>query len=76
MAFLTLVLAPACGLNRNEYDRLRDIRSDYIAQLSEIRQANETIGRNISSTYKEIEVLKTRLEDQATESGQNQVRQP
>ncbi|MDR2368063.1 MAG: hypothetical protein LBF58_08150 [Deltaproteobacteria bacterium] len=62
LAALTLTLTPGCGLNRSEYDRQRDIRGEYLSQLSEIRQANETIGRNISSTYKEIAVLRIRLE--------------
>jgi hypothetical protein len=68
LAILIFILSPGCGLNRAEYDRMRDIRNGYITQLSEIRQANETISRNIMSAYKEIEVLKSRLNQQNTTS--------
>jgi hypothetical protein len=64
LVFSALALSPGCGLNRTEHDRLRDIHSEYLAQLAEIRQANETISRNIASAYKEIEVLNARLNQQ------------
>ncbi|MDR0622507.1 MAG: hypothetical protein LBJ61_11645 [Deltaproteobacteria bacterium] len=60
---LAFLLVPGCGLNRGEYDRQRDIRSEFLAQLTEIRQANEIIGRNITSTYQEIEVLRSRIQE-------------
>ncbi|MDR1110437.1 MAG: hypothetical protein LBP92_07030 [Deltaproteobacteria bacterium] len=61
LAVLALVAAPGCGLNRSEYDRMRDIKNEYLAQLAEIRQANETINRNILSAYQELGVLRARL---------------
>ncbi|MDR1310086.1 MAG: hypothetical protein LBL95_09375 [Deltaproteobacteria bacterium] len=61
LAILALVPVPGCGLNRSEYDRMRDIRNEYLAQLAEIRQANETINRNILSAYQELGVLRARL---------------
>jgi hypothetical protein len=64
LTLLALILLPGCGLNRTEYDRMRDIRTEYLAQLGEIRQANEIISRNIMTAYKEIEVLQARLNQQ------------
>jgi hypothetical protein len=66
MFLLTALLSQGCGLDRSEYDRMREIRTDYMAQLAEIRQDNETISRNITSAYKEIEVLEARLKQQNT----------
>jgi uncharacterized coiled-coil DUF342 family protein len=65
---MTVVLAlPACGLNRTEYERLRAMRDEYLAQLSEIRQNNETINRNIASAYQELEVLRNRLAERSAQ---------
>jgi hypothetical protein len=69
LSLLALALSlPGCGRNRSDYDRQREIRTDFLSQLSEIRQANEIIGRNIDSTYQEIAILRTRLEQMALEN--------
>jgi uncharacterized coiled-coil DUF342 family protein len=65
---LALMLAAAgCGLNRSEFDRMRAVRDEYLAQLAEVRQANDTINRNIVSAYQELEVLRARLEQRDIE---------
>jgi uncharacterized coiled-coil DUF342 family protein len=65
LAFIltVLYLVPACANNRAEYERLRSIRDDYLTQLSELRQANDTINNNIIAAYQEIENLKNLLEE-------------
>ncbi|MDR2302837.1 MAG: hypothetical protein LBF38_12475 [Deltaproteobacteria bacterium] len=72
MSLLSLLLAalivPGCGRNRSDYDRQREIRTEFLSQLTEIRQANEIIGRNIDSTYQEISILRTRLDQMALEN--------
>ena len=65
---LTFLAMPGCGLNRSDYDRQRDIRGEFLAQLAEVRQANEIIGRNIASTYQEIEVLRARIVERESEA--------
>jgi hypothetical protein len=45
---------------------MRGIRDEYLAQLAEIRQANDTINRNIITAYQELAVLRTRLEQRSS----------
>jgi uncharacterized coiled-coil DUF342 family protein len=68
LVFVVFLLIPGCGLNRSEYDKMRGIRDEYLAQLAEIRQANDTINRNIISAYQELKVLRARLEQHIGEN--------
>jgi hypothetical protein len=43
------------------------MRDEYLSQLTEIRQTNETINRNIASAYQELEVLRNRLAERAAQ---------
>ncbi|MDR1657268.1 MAG: hypothetical protein LBT47_06905 [Deltaproteobacteria bacterium] len=65
---LSISLLSACSFNRSEYDNMLTLRDEYLAQLSEIRQSNEIISRNIISAYQELEVLKNRLNERNTQS--------
>ncbi|MDR1296705.1 MAG: hypothetical protein LBO05_04880 [Deltaproteobacteria bacterium] len=62
MMLLLPTMLPGCGLNKAEYDKMRAIRDEYLAQLAETRQVNDTINRNIASAYQELVVLRARLE--------------
>jgi chromosome segregation ATPase len=48
-------------MDRWEYEELKATQEDYRAQLTETRQANETINRNITAAFKELETLKAQL---------------
>ncbi|MDR1576875.1 MAG: hypothetical protein LBT86_01420 [Deltaproteobacteria bacterium] len=60
LAFFFL-LASGCVLDRREYEELKATQEEYRAQLTELRQTNETINRNITAAYIELESLKTQL---------------
>jgi hypothetical protein len=71
------LLLPGCGFNRTEHEKMLAMRDEYISQLSEIRQNNEIVNRNIVSAYQELDVLRTRLAErtaQARAQAQNQAR--
>lgn len=70
---LAVLLIPGCGFNRAEYEKMIALRDEYIGQLSEVRQNNEIINRNIISAYQELDVLKTRLNER-TEQARAQAR--
>jgi chromosome segregation ATPase len=57
----SLFLTAGCTLDRREYDELKATQDEYRAQLLELRQANETINRNIRAAYQELEALKAQL---------------
>ncbi|MDR1165864.1 MAG: hypothetical protein LBO66_08375 [Deltaproteobacteria bacterium] len=61
-AFSFLPLS-ACTLDTHEYEELKALKEEYITQIQELRLANETINRNITATYLELEALKARLSD-------------
>jgi uncharacterized coiled-coil DUF342 family protein len=65
---LALLLLPGCGLNRTEYEKMRALRDEYLSQLAEIRQSNETVNRNIVSAYQELDVLQTRLAERRAQA--------
>jgi hypothetical protein len=65
---LSLLLLSGCGLNRTEYEKMRSLRDEYIGQLSEIRQSNEVINRNIISAYQELDVLRTRMAERTAQA--------
>jgi hypothetical protein len=69
MMLTTMALAGSCGLDRTERDAMRSLKDQYLAELSEIRQANDTINRNIISAYQELELLRTRLEERTAQAG-------
>jgi cell division protein FtsB len=54
-------LAPGCALDRREYEDLKATQEEFRAQLSELRQANETINRNIAAAIQELDALKDQL---------------
>jgi hypothetical protein len=60
-SFLSLVLFSACTFDTQEYDELKNLREEYIAEINELRQMNEILNRNITATYLELESLKARL---------------
>ena len=70
IALAITVLLSGCGLNRTEYEKMRALRDEYIAQLSEIRQANEIINRNIVSAYQELDVLRTSLAERIAQASE------
>jgi cell division protein FtsB len=61
LALFLLFLAPACALDRREYEELKNTQDEFRAQLAELRQANETINRNITVAIQELEALKAQL---------------
>jgi thioredoxin-related protein len=63
LILLVFFFASACANNRAEYEKLRSVRDDYLAQLIELRQANDTISNNIVVAYQEIENIKKILEE-------------
>jgi hypothetical protein len=65
---LALLALPGCGMNRTEYEKMRALRDEYLAQLSEIRQSNEIINRNIVQAYQELDVLRTRLAERTSQA--------
>ena len=64
-AAILLCLCPGllagCTLDSREYEDLKAHKEEYLVQIAELRQANETINRNITATYAELEDLKARL---------------
>jgi hypothetical protein len=60
---LFLGLTAGCTLDSREHDELKALKEEYLVQISELRQANDTINRNITATYLELEALKARLGD-------------
>jgi hypothetical protein len=69
LALAPLPVMPACGLNRVEQDEMKALKDEYLAELAEIRLANDTINRNIVSTYQELAVLRARLEEKRAQEG-------
>jgi hypothetical protein len=55
--------ATSCTLDSQDYENLKHIRDEYRIQIADLRQANETINRNILATYQELESLKSRLSE-------------
>ncbi|MDR2461452.1 MAG: hypothetical protein LBE38_11870 [Deltaproteobacteria bacterium] len=53
----------SCSFDNKEYEDLKSLKSEYLALITEQRQANETMNRNIAATYSELESLKARLEE-------------
>ncbi|MDR2613364.1 MAG: hypothetical protein LBG06_11315 [Deltaproteobacteria bacterium] len=64
LALLPLLFLPSCTLDSQEYENLKGLRDEYRAQIADLRQANETINRNILATYLELESLKARLAEE------------
>ncbi|MDR0548905.1 MAG: hypothetical protein LBI10_05785 [Deltaproteobacteria bacterium] len=60
-ALLIGFLLPSCALDRREYEELKATQEEYRAQLAELRQANETINRNITAAIQELDALKAQL---------------
>jgi predicted nucleic acid-binding Zn-ribbon protein len=55
------LLAPGCALDRREYEELKATQEEFRAQLAELRQANETINRNIAAAIQELDALRAQL---------------
>jgi hypothetical protein len=55
---------PSCTLDSQDYENLKHIRDEYRIQIADLRQANETINRNILATYLELESLQARLAEE------------
>ncbi|MDR1039481.1 MAG: hypothetical protein LBR80_04805 [Deltaproteobacteria bacterium] len=64
LALLAALFVPSCTLDSQDYENLQQIRDEYRIQIADLRQANETINRNILATYQELELLKARLEEE------------
>jgi uncharacterized coiled-coil DUF342 family protein len=62
-SFFIMISAPSCTGDRAEYDRLKALRDEYRAELTQLRQANDTINKNITSAYQELENLQARAEE-------------
>ena len=58
---LGLILFAGCTLDSREYEQLKALKDEYLVQIAELRQANDTINRNITATYQEMEDLKEKL---------------
>ncbi|MDR1395232.1 MAG: hypothetical protein LBK52_03545 [Deltaproteobacteria bacterium] len=58
---LCLLMPSACTLDRREYEELKAAQDEYRAQLQDLRQANETINRNITAAFQELEALRSQL---------------
>jgi predicted nucleic acid-binding Zn-ribbon protein len=63
-ALFALLALGACTLDSQEYENLKSLRDEYRAQIADLRQANETINRNILATYMELESLEARLAEE------------
>ncbi|MDR1873319.1 MAG: hypothetical protein LBS60_15585 [Deltaproteobacteria bacterium] len=61
LALFLFFLVPGCALDRREYEELKATQDEFRAQLAELRQANETINRNITVAIQELEALKAQL---------------
>jgi hypothetical protein len=62
---VTAALAFAsCTLDSKDYEDMKHIRDEYRLQIADLRQANETINRNILATYQELDSLKARLAEE------------
>jgi peptidoglycan hydrolase CwlO-like protein len=59
-----LAFLPSCSLNDKERQALVSSRDDLRNQINELRQSNETISRNITSAYAEMEELKARIAEE------------
>ncbi|MDR3155333.1 MAG: hypothetical protein LBW85_13975 [Deltaproteobacteria bacterium] len=64
LALVAALAVPACTLDSEEYESLKSLRDEYRVQIADLRQANETINRNILATYLELESLKARLAEE------------
>jgi hypothetical protein len=64
LALAAFAFLPSCTLDSQEYENLKNLRDEYRAQIADLRQANETINRNIMATYLELETLKARLAEE------------
>ncbi|MDR2442011.1 MAG: hypothetical protein LBE31_00645 [Deltaproteobacteria bacterium] len=71
IVILAVPLLSSCGFNRTEYDNLQAMRDEYLIRLSEIRQTNEIISRNIVGAYQELEVLRRRLDERNDQGRSN-----
>jgi uncharacterized coiled-coil DUF342 family protein len=60
----SLGILSGCTLDSREYDELKALKEEYLVQIAELRQANDTINRNITATYVELDALKTRLSEE------------
>jgi hypothetical protein len=67
--------AASCTLDSQDYENLKNIRDEYRIQIADLRQANETINRNILATYQELESLQARLAEEE-EKRRNADQQP
>ncbi|MDR2338884.1 MAG: hypothetical protein LBF40_01925 [Deltaproteobacteria bacterium] len=70
-ALLCLSLAQGCTLDSREHEELRSLREEYLVRIAELRQANDTINRNITATYLELEALKVRLAEEEARRAPN-----
>jgi hypothetical protein len=61
---LVIGLIPGCTLDSREYESLKALKEEYLVRIAELRQANDTINRNITATYLELEALKARLAEE------------
>jgi regulator of replication initiation timing len=60
-ALLAVSLTASCTVDGDEYDRAESLRNEYRDQLAKLRQMNETMSKNITAAYLELETLKERL---------------
>jgi cell division protein FtsB len=60
-ASLLFMFSVGCAMDRREYEDLKATQEEFRAQLNELRQANETINRNITAAIQELDALKAQL---------------
>ncbi|MDR2350428.1 MAG: hypothetical protein LBF41_07410 [Deltaproteobacteria bacterium] len=64
LAVPLLLLASSCDFDSKEQEDLKLLREEYLTQIAELRQSIETMNRNITVTYQELETLRARLEEE------------
>jgi septal ring factor EnvC (AmiA/AmiB activator) len=66
---LSLPGLSSCTFDDKEYEDLLVLREEYLTQIAELRQEIETMNRNITVTYQELETLRARLAEEEKDRG-------